>query len=291
MKFSVVIPACDRPEKLRECLRRVMDQRKDGEVIVSDDGRTDGAQGVVAEFPGARWIQGSRRGPAANRNHGAGEAKGEWLIFLDDDCLPEAGWLAAYEEAAANGMEALEGKTVCPMEDRLGLYEIIENLSGGAFWSCNLAVRRDKFVELGGFDEDFTQAVAEDMEFAWRMRKRGLKIAFVPKATVIHPPRRTGPLGLVKRAASHRWILLYRLKTGQGPRPGSFAPVVAAHLVIREYLDNLRMIYHLRRKEKSRRIRGNALWVLWRCVTLTWFLPYYIYWEMKWRADMTRVTE
>ena len=208
---------------------------------------------------------------------------GEWLVFLDDDCLPEEGWLAAFDAAAAPGVDVLEGRTECPVEDRFAFYEIVENLTGGAFWSCNLAVRREKFEEIGGFDEDFTQARAEDMEFAWRMRKHGLTSAFVGKARVAHPARRMRLKDLLKRTAAHRWVLLYRLKTGQGTACRGARVVV--ELVGREYLDNLRMMFHLRRDGK-RRIKGRLLEALWSWVSLTGVLPYYIYWEMKWRRKL-----
>jgi len=276
MKFSVVIPTCDRPEALRECLRRVMEQMTTShEIIVSDDGRTEGP------VPGSvRRVQGPRRGPAANRNRGAKEATGEWIVFLDDDCLPEEGWLAAYEAAAREGVDVLEGRTVCPMEDRFAFYEYVENLKGGAFWSCNLAVRRMRFEELGGFDEDFTEACAEDMEFAWRMRERGLKSVFVSAAGVTHPARTMGMQELLKRTAAHRWVLLYRLKTGQ-EEVGWSGPRALGALVWREFMDNLRMTYHLRFEEK--RWKAWAMGVIWRWVSLGWFLPYYGYWEIKWK--------
>jgi len=262
-----------------------MEQREAGrcEIIVSDDSRTDGPRGVVAEFPGVQWVQGPLRGPAANRNCGARHARGDWLVFLDDDCLPDSGWLAAYEQAATADADVLEGKTVCPIEDAFAFYEIVENVAGGAFWSCNLAVRREKFEELGGFDEDFTRACAEDMEFAWRMRKRGLRSAFVEQALVTHPPRAMGVLDLLKRTAAHRWVLLYRLKTGMGPGLGCPSPRAVAALVLREAVDKLRMIYHLWRDGDRRRIKGRTTDVLWRCASLPGYLPYYAYWELKFR--------
>ncbi len=283
MKLSVIIPACDRPEKLRECLRRVTAQAGSYEVIVSDDSKTDAVRQVVGEFPAAQWLQGPRRGPAANRNRGASAARGEWLVFLDDDCQPEPGWLRAYDDAASGEADVLEGRTECPMEDRLAFYDIVENLYGGAFWSCNLAVRREKFEAMAGFDEDFTDACAEDMEFAWRMRERGLKTLFVPEARVTHLARRMTAGELLKRTAAHRWVLLYRLKTGLAPGRDCSSVRAAAALVAREYVDTLRMVFHLRREGERRRIKGNALWVIWRWVSLPAFLPYYIYWEMRWR--------
>lgn len=281
MKFSILIPTCGRPDQLSECLRRVMSQQAESyEVIVSDDSPAPGPRPEAARV---QWVQGPRRGPAANRNCGARRATGEWLVFLDDDCLPEAGWLAAYGEAAADSADVLEGRTECPLEDRFGFYDIVENLKGGAFWSCNLAIRREKFEELGGFDEDFTRPCAEDMELAWRMRERGLRSVFVDRARVTHPARRMGLADLIKRTAWHRWVLLYRLKTMQGPGLGSSPVRAVAELVWREWLDSLRLVFHLRREGERTRIKGNVVKVLWRWVSLPAFLPYYAYWEMRYR--------
>ena len=69
MKLSVIIPTCDRPERLKECLERVLKQSGSYEVILTDDGRTRGT------WPeGVRYIEGPQRGPAANRNCGAHDA-------------------------------------------------------------------------------------------------------------------------------------------------------------------------------------------------------------------------
>jgi GT2 family glycosyltransferase len=281
MKLSVVIPTCDRPAQLRECLRRVMRQQgAEYEVIVTDDGRLSAPPDAME---GARWVQGPRRGPAANRNSGARHATGEWLVFLDDDCLPEEGWLAAYSAAAAPGVEVMEGRTECPDGDSWALREIVENLNGGAFWSCNLAVRRDRFEEMGGFDEDFTQPCAEDMELAWRMRQRNLRCVFVHDARVTHPPRRVGPRRLLRRMAAHRWVLLYRLKTGIAPGLECNRAWAALELAAREWLDTLRMLSHLRRPGE-RRLKGRTLEALWRCAMLPAFLPYYLCWDARYRC-------
>jgi GT2 family glycosyltransferase len=252
------------------------------EVIVTDDGTV--AQQVP---PGVRWVRGPRRGPAANRNSGASRATGEWLVFLDDDCLPEAGWLAAYAAASAPGIDVIEGRTECPQPDRFAFDDIVENLNGGACWSCNLAVRRTIFEELRGFDEDFTEPCAEDMEFAWRMRQRGLVSVFAPEAVVTHPARRMGPRALLARTAAHRWILLYRLKTASAAGLGSSTFRAMADLIIREVLDSMRMIFHLRTRERNR-IKQRTLALIWRCASLAFFLPYYLYWDFKYRRMLAQ---
>ena len=286
MKFSIIIPTCDRPAQLQECLRRVMAQEAASyEVIVTDDGLTDSPPHAVR---GMRWVQGPGRGPAANRNCGARHATGEWLVFLDDDCLPQPGWLAAYEAAAAPGLDVMEGRTECPHSDSFTLHDIVENPDGGAYWSCNLAVRREKFEALGGFDEDFTQPCAEDMEFAHRMRARGLKLAFVADALVIHPPRGMSAERLLRRTAAHRWILLYRLKTGISPALDCSLPRAIADLIAREWLDSLRLFRHLGRAGNRRRLKQMTLEAVWRFVSLPAFLPYYLFWELRFRGMLSR---
>src|SRR5580704_4187860 len=107
--LSVILPTCNRGEDLARCLKALEPQevetastgpgdggvKRDGflyEVIVSDDGI--GADALIrTNFPWATYFQGPRRGPAANRNFGASQATGTWLLFLDDDCVPGPGWL------------------------------------------------------------------------------------------------------------------------------------------------------------------------------------------------------
>jgi len=103
VSLSIVIPTCNRPELLRLCLDSLLPQVQQSgnavEVIVTDDSREgETLEMLEAEFAGTsvRRVLGPRRGPAANRNHGAAEATGEWVLFLDDDCIPSDGFLRAY---------------------------------------------------------------------------------------------------------------------------------------------------------------------------------------------------
>src|SRR5688500_16117871 len=98
-RISVVIPTRHR----NDLLALVLDRLAPGtqtlpadqyEVIVTDDGSITTAEAMIREkFSWARWTQGPRKGPAANRNHGASLAQGEWIAFTDDDCLPSSRWL------------------------------------------------------------------------------------------------------------------------------------------------------------------------------------------------------
>lgn len=222
--WSVVIPTYDRHETLAACLDRLAPgaQTLDAtryEVVVSDDARRAATRAFVAErFPWARYVAGPARGPAANRNHGAAQARGTWLVFTDDDTLPDHGWLAGYAAAlsADPRAEALEGRTTCAAGFGTPMHYAPVNERGGLFWSCNIAVRADRFRDVGGFDEGFTVAHMEDQDLRERLRLHGISGRWVPDAVVDHPPRRQPSgrkLGLL-RAAEVRYLYKFG-----APRP------------------------------------------------------------------------
>jgi len=176
------------------CLRSIEPQLEayPTEVIVSDDGRdAQLATEIASRFPFARYFVGPARGPAANRNHGARQAKGEWLVFCDDDCRPEEGWIQAFASAAQSvNSPVLEGKTIADRPRERLDEEAPINETGGYLWSCNFAIRRELFEDIGGFDEDFPYAAMEDVDLKTRLVQDGHSIAFVEAAVCVHPWRR-----------------------------------------------------------------------------------------------------
>lgn len=196
-RFSVVIPTYERPDQLDECLTQLSPERQtidssSFEIIVSDDSESDKCRLVAQRHSNVRWTQGPRRGPAANRNHGASLAKSEWLIFTDDDCVPAAGWIAAFAKHAKKGNLVCEGKTTCELGVHSPREHAPENLRGGRLWSCNIMIERACFCALGCFDENFTYAHLEDIDLRWRILAEGIEWTFVQDAVVDHPPRQRG---------------------------------------------------------------------------------------------------
>jgi GT2 family glycosyltransferase len=219
LQISIIIPTFHRNDLLARCLDCLAPSvqtlsAEAYEVIVTDDGYQSTAEQMIRDhYPWVRWLAGPRQGPAANRNHGARQAQAEWLVFTDDDCLPAPNWLAEFVAAIVPEVQVYEGKTICEAGRCSPLEEAPVNPSGGWLWSCNMMVRRQLFVDLGGFDQSFPYAFMEDTEFRERLRKRGIPFQFVATAVVDHPPRK---VSLSARTGAQWESLVYYWRRKEG---------------------------------------------------------------------------
>jgi GT2 family glycosyltransferase len=191
----VVIPTRQRLESLAACLERLAPGAQtlssaQYEVVVADDGTNDETRAMlVRRFPWATHTPGPRRGPASNRNAGVRASSGTWIAFTDDDTLPDRDWLEQLL-AASDGVQAVEGRTVCRIGVRSPREHAPVNELGGRWWTSNLAIRRDAFDAIGGFDERFVVPHMEDADLRERAFAAKLTWRFAPAAIVDHPPRR-----------------------------------------------------------------------------------------------------
>jgi glycosyltransferase involved in cell wall biosynthesis len=195
---SVVIPAYNAAGYLGEQLDALAAQAYGGawEVVVADNGSTDGTAAVAVEPREALhvWVAdaSAKKGANAARNAGARAAKGDLLVFCDGDDVAEPGWLAALVEAAAtaDGVGGrLDDTTLNPPIVR----EWRESLQSDQLptsWdflpyamAANCAVWRAAFDQLGGFDEAFRYG-SDDVDFFWRLQLAGFHLGFAPTAVV-----------------------------------------------------------------------------------------------------------
>jgi len=193
--FSVVIPTYERPDDLRICLNSLSQEIQQGspsyEIIVTDDSKSEESRRIVEkEFPDVSWGKGKQNGPAGNRNAGVTRARGKWIVFLDDDCVPQRGFLIAYSIAIESNpdVDIFEGRIFPDRPRRTWAEGCPANEHGGLYWTSNLCVRRTFFLELEGLDERFEVAY-EDVDFAYRAKLAGTKFIFVREAQVCHPWR------------------------------------------------------------------------------------------------------
>ena len=193
--FSVVIPTYERPNDLRICINSLCKEIQlvshTYEIIVTDDSKSDESKKMVEkEFPDVSWGKGKQNGPAGNRNAGVDRAKGEWIVFLDDDCIAQEGYLKAYANAirANQGTQVFEGKIFAERPRKTWAEGCPENGHGGMLWTSNLCVNRKLYLKMGGLDERF-QIAYEDVDFAFRLKQNGIQSIFVIDAAVCHPWR------------------------------------------------------------------------------------------------------
>jgi len=219
LRMSVVVPTYNRATLLACCLRSLEAQTLDKdayEVFVVDDGSEDNTPEICRAFAqGATmrmtYVRGSHRGPAGARNLGIAEAGGEIVAFIDDDCAASEDWLEQISAPFRDPIVAgVEGK-VLRHPDCTPFTHFVENLSGGLFLTANIAYRRDTLKALGGFDEIYPHAAAEDWDLAFRVREHGGMIAFQPDAIVVHAPVPVGGRHFVDRVKERRSaVMLYR---------------------------------------------------------------------------------
>jgi glycosyltransferase involved in cell wall biosynthesis len=217
---SVVIAARNEAGGIAGVVHAVQAQAHAGyelEIIVVDDGSTD-ATAAVAHDAGAQVLSldSSLDGgnPARARNLGAATAKGDPIVFLDADCVPEDGWLAKLLVAHERGAAVVGGALDLPEHLSLsarcdyycGWYHVHSKRPAGPVRNHppgNLSVRRPVFRNSSGFTEQQPVAYAHE-ELAWQgeVQKAGGTIVFEPAAVVRHH-NRPGLKNLLKR--NYRW--------------------------------------------------------------------------------------
>ena len=201
MLLSVIIPTYKRNETLGTCLKQLAPaiqglSQDNYEIIVTNDAPLETTTDVPGpDFPKVHYNQGPQKGPASNRNSGAKAASGEWLVFLDDDCIPQPSFISGYLEAIQQhpDYQVFEGCTLAERPKQRMDEEAPINEKGGYLWSCNFMIRQKLFFDIGGFCELYPYACMEDVDFREQLKARNEKFLFLPKASVIHPWRAFAP--------------------------------------------------------------------------------------------------
>lgn len=213
-KLSVVIATHNRAAELDRALRGLSAQdRPADEVIVVDDGSTDGTAALLDRWAGDDRLplrvirRETAAGPATAREQGWRAASGDLIAFTDDDCVPGPRWLAAGERAWGGRSETfVQGRTE-PEEEHPGPFSRtlrVERLDA-SFPTCNMLYSHDLLERIDGFDtETFGRNPGgEDCDLAWRAIEAGARPIFAADAVVRHAVMHSGPLGKLRIAA--RW--------------------------------------------------------------------------------------
>lgn len=194
---SIIVPVFNGAHTLDACLNALGHQTivpDRYEVIVVDDGSTDGSAQVAARHE-VTLIRQDHAGAAAARNLGARQARGSILAFTDADCEPWVDWieqmLAPFDDSGVVGVKGAYRTRQSSLVARFAQAEYEEKYDrlARADWidfvdTYAAAFRREVFFEKGGFDPGFQ--FDEDQEFSFRLARAGYAMVFAPAAIVYH---------------------------------------------------------------------------------------------------------
>jgi GT2 family glycosyltransferase len=185
------------------------------EVVVVDDASTDETPAVLASLASETTLdlrverQDVRGGQSAGRDRGWRTARGDLVLFTDDDCVPRPGWVAELV-GALDEVDLVQGRTV-PAPDQAGhdgpfsrTLEVTE--ANGTYATCNMGYRRSWLAEVDGFDVRYRHLAGEDTDLALRCRERGATFAFAAGAVVEHDVRPSSFVAALK--GTWRWQTL-----------------------------------------------------------------------------------
>ncbi len=198
---TIIIPVLNRAADLRRCLESLGRQTVSSsqfDVLVVDNGSTDDSAQVAREW-GARVITETRRGPAHARNRGIQASEGDWIAFIDSDCVAHPDWLERLLrptlDTPAPGFCAgalLPGSLDTSLERYIAARGIMDpercmkqdDFSFPFAMTANAFFSRKALELAGGFDPSLR--VGEDADLCWRIAWAGFEGRYLPEARVDH---------------------------------------------------------------------------------------------------------
>lgn len=201
MLLSVIVPTFRRPDALGRCLLALAQQSYATMhfevIVVNDGGPMLDAAALSRLLPKVKLLQQPNAGPGAARNTGAAAASHDWLAFTDDDCEPEACWIANLVQALEQHPKALIGGhtfnalTTNPYAtasqcviDALCRWLNPNPMNGQFVPSNNFACSKEHYLAIGGFDPAYQ--TGEDRDLCHRWRQSGGLVIQLPGAPVAH---------------------------------------------------------------------------------------------------------
>jgi len=203
-KVSVIVASYNGERTLKACLDSLCRLNyPDYEVILVDDGSTDGTPQIARLYPKVRCFRHQRNlGLSVARNTGIAAAAGEIVAFTDSDCRADEDWLYYLAgDLIESEFAGIGGPNLLPPEDSPVAAAVMASPGGPAHVmltdrqaehipGCNMAFYKWALSEIGGFDPIFRRA-GDDVDICWRLQQADYKIGFSPSAFVWHYRRPT----------------------------------------------------------------------------------------------------
>lgn len=243
--ISIIIPTFNRKDWLEECLNALAKEVKseECEIIIVDDGSTDGTVNFLKNFSSERKIKIStylqeRGGPAKARNFGVRMSKSDIVCFLDDDSIVHPNWLDELMKTFKNidsRYVAVKGKVKAYQNTFLPKF-LEEYIHISNSWATNnIAFRKSIFLKAGGFDETFTFAAWEDLDLGFRLERMGYR-RFFKSEMIVHHPHEDDLEKLKRKFMINGYGYFQFCRKWISIDPG---------MVIRMWLERFRVIYYL----------------------------------------------
>ena len=223
LQISVIIPTYNRRVILRKALEALNRQTLDSrayEVIVIDDGSTDGTQEMIQQLKTPYSLVyrfTSRRGPAAARNLGLKLARADLIVFIDSDIVVNEEFLEAHLKAHTEPHYIGHGPVIHTdnLDDPTSASFKVTDISRAFFATGNASIRKEHLFAAGLFDESFVEYGWEDLELGIRLRRLGLKAVKVPKARGYHYKKKLAAADVPiwrqrERERGHTAVAFYR---------------------------------------------------------------------------------
>ncbi len=202
-RISVIVCTRNGSATLHACLDSLVALNyPEFEVLVIDDGSTDTTAGIAQGFDRVIYHRQEHAGLSVARNRGMELATGTVLAYTDDDCIAHPDWLLHLSHAFSDTDVAAAGGPNIPPTPRSRTERLVAAAPGAPAHvllndveaehlpGCNLAIRKDALVAVGGFRAEFV-AAGDDVDVCWRLREAGGRLIFVPGAMVWHHRRFT----------------------------------------------------------------------------------------------------
>ena len=209
--FSIIVPVFNRPDELKELMISLKNQSfKEFELVVVEDGSVEKSEQLLEEFGKEMkivYVFQENTGPAIARNKGMEVAMGEYLLFIDSDCIAPDNWLdSLFKELEKKPVDVFGGPDLAAPDFSLQQKAIsfamtsfftTGGIRGGKKQvdkfhprSFNMGIHKSVFQDLGGFP--VTQMhPGEDMVFTIEIMRRGYKTALFSESGVYHKRRNT----------------------------------------------------------------------------------------------------
>ncbi len=199
-RISVIMPVYNAERLLGECLAALRSSEHAAyEILIVDDSSTDRSR-EIATAAGCRVIpSGGRLGPAGARNRGVAEAGGDVLFFVDSDVMVRPDTIGRLAETfradpTLDGVIAVQApamrfRNICSRYKNLWMYYTYVRRAGEdvpLFYTTAAAIRRQAFVDSGGFDLNYRDPNVEDTDFGQSLARQGYRVRVLPALEVEH---------------------------------------------------------------------------------------------------------